>query len=80
MVLGKHINLRPFASLRQFLAWLSFGGCSYIFDCVLVYDVPDVPWIERGVFAGPAFFFTVGWVLFPLVQLIRERIDTQPRG
>jgi hypothetical protein len=66
-------------SSRQYFGWYLSGACFYIVDCIVASNVPDVPWIERGIYAGPGFFITVGWMVFPLILVIKERVDTQPR-
>ena len=73
-------TLRPFKSFRDFLVWLLIGGYLYGIACLDAWDLPDVPWIERGIYPSLLSFAAAAWMLFPLIQLIRERIDTQPRG
>ena len=68
------IKLRSF---RDLLAWLIIGGCLYLVDCLITTDMPDVPWIERGIHIGLFSFLVIAWMLAPLVQLIIERIDSQ---
>ena len=70
------IKLRSF---RDFLGWLIIGGCLYLIDCLITYDRPDVPWIERGMRLGLFPFLVVAWILGPLIQAVKERIDSQPR-
>jgi hypothetical protein len=71
------IKLRSF---RDFLGWLIIGGGLYLIDCLITNDRPDVPWIERGIRLGPLPFLIIGWMLGPLIQVIKERIDSQPPG
>jgi hypothetical protein len=68
-----------FTPFGGFFRWLSIGACLYLMGCLVVTDMPDVPWIERGIRFGPLPFTTVGWMLLPLIQLIKQRIDSQPR-
>jgi hypothetical protein len=72
--------LKPLDSFRDFFAWLIVGGCLYVIACISAYDLQDVPWIERGIYPSPLSFLAAGWIVLPLIQLIRERIDSQPRG
>jgi hypothetical protein len=66
-------------SARDFLGWLIIGGGLYLIDCLITFDMPDVPLIERGIRLGPFPFLVIAWILGPLIQLIKERIDSQPR-
>jgi|HubBroStandDraft_1064217.scaffolds.fasta_scaffold1903274_1 hypothetical protein len=68
-----------FTPFGGFFRWLSIGACLYLMGCLVVTDMPDVPWIERGIRFGPLPFTTVGWMLLPLIQLIKQRVDSQPR-
>jgi hypothetical protein len=70
------IKLRSFS---DFLGWLIIGGCLYLIDCLITTDMPDVPFIERGIRLGPFPFAVIGWMLAPLIQLMKERIESQPR-
>jgi hypothetical protein len=71
--------------LRRFCGWLILGACFYIIDCLIVTYVaqtrPDLPWFERGIFAGGpvGFLLTVAWLAFPVARRIFKRIDTRPR-
>ena len=84
LVLVSHfVNLKtlmPFKSFRDFLVWLLVGAYLYGMACLDASNLPDVPWIERGIYLGLLPFAVFAWMLLPLIQLIREQIDTQPRG
>jgi hypothetical protein len=73
---------KPFKSPWHFLAWVLIGACLYAVDCLLVNDAPNVPWIERGIYAGRLFLLTVVWfVLVPLIDPSgKGGSDRQPRG
>jgi hypothetical protein len=70
------IKLRSF---RDFLTWLIIGVSLYLIDCLITTDMSDVPWIARGLHIGLFSFLVVAWMLAPVIQLIKERIDGQPR-
>jgi hypothetical protein len=71
--------------LKWLAGWLIVGASFYIIDCIIVTYVAksrlDLPWFERGIFAGgPAgFLLTVAWLMFPVARRIFKRIDTRPR-
>jgi hypothetical protein len=71
--------------LKWLSGWLIVGACLYIIDCLIVTYVAklrlDLPWFERGIFAGGlvGFLLTVAWLAFPVARRIFKRIDTRPR-
>jgi hypothetical protein len=67
---------------RTFVVCWAFGAMSYLTDCLIVSALdhpPDVPWIERGIYSGIGVLFTVGCFVTPILIVIAERIDSQPR-
>ena len=60
---------------------LPVGVSFYIIDCLIVTYLAklrlDLPWFERGIFAGgPAgILLTVAWLVFPVARRIFKRID-----
>src|SRR5580658_5090993 len=71
------VKLRSF---RDFLGWLTIGGCLYLIECRITTDAPDVPFIERGIRLDPFSIAVIAWILAPLIHLIKERIDSQPNN
>ncbi len=71
--------------LKWLAGWLSVGVSFYIIDCLIVTYLGkvrlDLPWFERGIFAGgPAgILLTVAWLCVPVARRIFKRIDTRPR-
>jgi hypothetical protein len=60
----------------------AFGAISYLTDCLIVSTrdlPPNVPWIERGIYSGIGFVFTVGCFIAPILMAISDRIYGQPR-
>jgi hypothetical protein len=77
---GQCTTKSGWARLANCIAYVGICIASYIVDCFLGPQHEGIPWIERGVFAGPWFLFTVSLVLAPVVLAIRNRIDSQPPG
>jgi hypothetical protein len=71
--------------LKIFSAWLIVGVFFYLVDCFVATDLDksslDLPWFERGIYAGGplGIFLTISWFLLPVGRLIYKRIKTRPR-
>jgi hypothetical protein len=81
----KLLKFRSKRRLKWLAGWLIVGVSFYIIDCLIVTYLTklrlDLPWFERGIFAGgPAgILLTVAWLVFPAARRIFKRIDTRPR-
>jgi hypothetical protein len=81
----KPFKFRSKRRLKRLADWMIVGVYLYIVDCLIVTYLLklrlDLPWYERGIFAGgPAgILLTVAWLLFPVARRISKRIDTRPR-
>ena len=81
----KPFKFRSKRRLKRLAGWLIVGVMFYIIDCLIVTYLAklrlDLPWFERGIFAGgPAgILLTAAWLVFPVARRIFKRIDTRPR-
>jgi|HubBroStandDraft_6_1064221.scaffolds.fasta_scaffold664867_2 hypothetical protein len=71
--------MRPFKSPREVIFWLL--GCIFLYavNCAFATGMSDVPWIKRGMHFSPAALSLICLILYPVIQVIRCRIATQPR-
>jgi protein-S-isoprenylcysteine O-methyltransferase Ste14 len=70
---------------KSFYVWLVVGVFFYLVDCLVATSVDkttfDLPWFERGIYAGGPFgiLLTVVWLVFPIGRRIFKRVRMRPR-